>query len=382
MNIAQLKLSQKKLLDNLVSRGYDIQYIKGVKFVLRLLFEHEGCFHSYEQFAEKFIRTRGYTKATLDLRMMHLRTIQAYDEFGHYPDKKSFVPLCYPSRYNRAAEHKKKSTVKMETDAVTMFLFEMQKFHVSSLDEIKEEHVLSFFLKEEQQKRSRTYCGHIASALKELGDLYDMKKVLGYFPDLKYERKNFNYLKDDEINVIKNALSDSNNILTFREKAIVSLALYTGIRGCDIANLKLTDIDWKKERVSFVQEKTGNPIVLPLLPHVGNSLFDYIRNERDNEAGSVYLFPNKKNATERLENKSIGTIVNTVFEKLNLRKGESGRGVSVFRHNLASKLLGKGTEIRVICSSSIVPYIDADIPHLRECGINIECYPIRKELFE
>lgn len=97
MNIAQLKLSQKKLLDNLVSRGYDIQYIKGVKFVLRLLFEHEGCFHSYEQFAEKFIRTRGYTKATLDLRMMHLRTIQAYDEFGHYPDKKSFVPLCYPS---------------------------------------------------------------------------------------------------------------------------------------------------------------------------------------------------------------------------------------------------------------------------------------------
>ena len=97
--------------------------------------------------------------------------------------------------------------------------FEMQKFHVSSLDEIKEEHVLSFFLKEEQQKRSRTYCGHIASALKELGDLYDMKKVLGYFPDLKYERKNFNYLKDDEINVIKNALSDSNNILTFRGKS-------------------------------------------------------------------------------------------------------------------------------------------------------------------
>ena len=28
MNIAQLKLSQKKLLDNLVSRGYDIQRSK------------------------------------------------------------------------------------------------------------------------------------------------------------------------------------------------------------------------------------------------------------------------------------------------------------------------------------------------------------------
>ena len=74
MNIAQLKLSQKKLLDNLVSRGYDIQYIKGVKFVLRLLFEHEGCFHSYEQFAEKFIRTRGYTKHMMNLGTTRTRS--------------------------------------------------------------------------------------------------------------------------------------------------------------------------------------------------------------------------------------------------------------------------------------------------------------------
>lgn len=44
MNIAQLKLSQKKLLDNLVSRGYDIQYIKGVKFVLRLLLNMKDVF--------------------------------------------------------------------------------------------------------------------------------------------------------------------------------------------------------------------------------------------------------------------------------------------------------------------------------------------------
>ena len=65
MNIAQLKLSQKKLLDNLVSRGYDIQYIKGVKFVLRLLFEHEGCFHSYEQFAEKVYPYKGIYKSDI-----------------------------------------------------------------------------------------------------------------------------------------------------------------------------------------------------------------------------------------------------------------------------------------------------------------------------
>ena len=44
MNIAQLKLSQKKLLDNLVSRGYDIQYIKGVKFVLDFFLNMKDVF--------------------------------------------------------------------------------------------------------------------------------------------------------------------------------------------------------------------------------------------------------------------------------------------------------------------------------------------------
>lgn len=44
MNIAQLKLSQKKLLDNLVSRGYDIQYIKGVKFVLSFFLNMKDVF--------------------------------------------------------------------------------------------------------------------------------------------------------------------------------------------------------------------------------------------------------------------------------------------------------------------------------------------------
>ncbi len=66
--------------------------------------------------------------------------------------------------------------------------------------------------------------------------------------------------------------------------------------------------------------KDCNPIVLPLLPHVGNSLFDYIRNERDNEAGSVYLFPQQEECDRKVGEQSIGTIVNTVFEKLNLVK--------------------------------------------------------------
>jgi integrase len=58
------------------------------------------------------------------------------------------------------------------------------------------------------------------------------------------------------------------------------LALRTGLRSIDIINLKLSDIKWKTNVIEIVQEKTGMPLVLPLLSDVGNAIADYILNGR------------------------------------------------------------------------------------------------------
>jgi integrase len=44
--------------------------------------------------------------------------------------------------------------------------------------------------------------------------------------------------------------------------------------------MKLTEIDWKNDKISFVQQKTKVPITLPLPPDVGNALMNYILNFR------------------------------------------------------------------------------------------------------
>jgi len=36
----------------------------------------------------------------------------------------------------------------------------------------------------------------------------------------------------------------------------IALLLYTGMRGCDVSDLKLTDIDWIKNTIKFRQGKT------------------------------------------------------------------------------------------------------------------------------
>ena len=72
-----------------------------------------------------------------------------------------------------------------------------------------------------------------------------------------------------------------------------------------------------------------------------------------------------------------------------VRHEEGQKGVRLFRHNLASRLLESDVPTRVISDIlghlsplSLNPYIDADIKHLRECGLSIEDFPVGKEVFE
>jgi hypothetical protein len=61
-----------------------------------------------------------------------------------------------------------------------------------------------------------------------------------------------------------------------RDYTMVLLGTVTGLRRCDVARLKLTDIDWQRGEIRIVQHKTWKPIALPLTKDVGEALEDYI----------------------------------------------------------------------------------------------------------
>ena len=76
------------------------------------------------------------------------------------------------------------------------------------------------------------------------------------------------------------------------------------------------------------------------------------------------------------------------LEKIGVRQNGCQKGVRLFRHNLASSLLESGIATNVISEIlghtsplSLNPYIDADLVHLRECGLDISSFPVRKEVF-
>ena len=69
-----------------------------------------------------------------------------------------------------------------------------------------------------------------------------------------------------------------------RDAAITLLALSTGLRACDITDLRLSDIDWRGQVISIVQQKTGSPLTVPLTALLVARLAEYVLDERPGSA--------------------------------------------------------------------------------------------------
>jgi integrase len=75
-----------------------------------------------------------------------------------------------------------------------------------------------------------------------------------------------------------------------RDYAMVVLAVWTGLRCCDIVALRLDEIDWRRDEIRLVQAKTSRPLVLPLSAPAGNALAEWILHGRpDCDAPEVFV---------------------------------------------------------------------------------------------
>jgi len=65
-----------------------------------------------------------------------------------------------------------------------------------------------------------------------------------------------------------------------RDYAILLLLVTYGLRACEVANLKLDDIDWKRERLMVSERKAGHNTAYPLSSAVGEAIIDYLKHGR------------------------------------------------------------------------------------------------------
>ena len=65
-----------------------------------------------------------------------------------------------------------------------------------------------------------------------------------------------------------------------RDYAMLLLLVTYGLRAHEVVNLKLENIDWKRERLEIPQRKAGHWSAYPLASVVGEAIIDYLKNGR------------------------------------------------------------------------------------------------------
>ena len=133
-----------------------------------------------------------------------------------------------------------------------------------------------------------------------------------------------------------------------RDYAVLLLAARYGLRPCDIRQLTLDQIDWRRGSIDIRQAKTGRPLMLPLLGDVADALTAYLRDGRPSSASRVIFIRHRAPFEPFVAENNLSTIMGTALRRAGLAERPGRRGLYVFRHTLATRLLAAGQPLKTI----------------------------------
>lgn len=178
---------------------------------------------------------------------------------------------------------------------------------------------------------------------------------------------------DDEKKVIQACASGA---VSARDAAITLLALTTGLRACDIIALRLGDVDWRARTAGIVQQKTNNPLTVPLTDLVVANLADYVLNDRPVSADDHVFLRCKAPHVRLADHASIHRVTAEVFAKAGVTDVRAG--TRLLRHNAASRLLRAAVPLATISAvlghaspESTNLYMSVDRDRLLECVLDV-----------
>ena len=157
-----------------------------------------------------------------------------------------------------------------------------------------------------------------------------------------------------------------------RDYAVLMLAARYGLRPGDIRQLSLDHIDWRRGVLTLRQAKTGRPLVLPLLPDVAQAVSAYIRSGRPTTSRREVFVRHVAPFEPFVPTNNLSTIMRGALRHAGLDARPGRRGLYLFRHTLATRLLEAGHPFKTIsdvlghgCVDSTFGYAKVDLVHLR-----------------
>jgi len=162
-----------------------------------------------------------------------------------------------------------------------------------------------------------------------------------------------------------------------RDYAVLLLAARYGLRPSEIRHLTLEALHWRQGILSIQQSKTGRLLVLPLLPEVVEALTAYLRDGRPATTARHVFVRHRAPFEPFVAANNLAAIMRGALQRVGLGQRAGRRGLYVFRHTLASRLLATGCAIKTIAdvlghasTETTMEYATVDLVALRRVALS------------
>lgn len=252
---------------------------------------------------------------------------------------------------------------------------------VTALSNLRASHVQRFFLQLDGVKPAtrRTYGVTVRSflrwALQEGRLATDLRAAVMVGRQMRQAQVR-DVLTTEEIDRVVDAL-DRSCPVGRRDAAVILLAICYGMRPSDIRQLRLDDVHWRQRLITLRQAKTGRPLTLPLLPEIADALAGYLRDGRPQTAAREIFVRHRAPFEPFVATNNLNAILRPVFRRAGLDRRHGRRGLYVFRHTLASRLLAAESPLKAIAdvlghqsTDTTMEYASVDLAALRRVALS------------
>lgn len=163
---------------------------------------------------------------------------------------------------------------------------------------------------------------------------------------------------------------ETDDPLILRDRAILLLVAFYGLRASEVAGLRLDHLDWQHDRLHVPRMKRSVLQPYPFLPVVGNAITRYLREARPQRA-HPQLFLSQLPPWRPLSRSAIYSVARRWLDALGIACPR--RGPHALRHACATYLLGTGFSLKEIgdhlghqSTEATRIYAKVDLPRLRE----------------
>jgi integrase/recombinase XerD len=200
-------------------------------------------------------------------------------------------------------------------------------------DQISEDEINEYLvsLARDPKSPSRSSFKHMVYGLRYYYRLLGMNKKAIALPSLKRDTKLPVILNRQELKELFNAP------VLLKQRIVLTLIYSSGLRGREVINLKISDVDFERMTIHIRQTKYKKDRIVPLSPTMAIGLKKYLAAENPH----IWLF-NGKQASGKYSVRGLSWVMRENLKKTSITKDLN---LHSLRHSYATHLLEEGLNI-------------------------------------